>query len=386
LSQVENLNVTLIDKGAAAGENTSLAASLFTLARSKSHHIPLVQETYRAIQQLESQLGEKLGTVALGTVHLASDPTTEKALEHVLSNCDEFSIQHRNAAKDDLKKWFPWLNHDLVSEAAFFPQDIYVDSVVLTQAYVAAARQNGAKIRFNTHVTDVELEGDQVVAVNTPFERIECDAVVDAAGVWSNLLSVRHGIHLPMAPVRSIYWITEKNEGLFPKHQPVCIIPEAKTYTRPESGALLFGIRDTRGVAVNPTKLGPSVHQLQLTDTEEIFEILSSDGKRLLDFFPELANTGIQHVVSGLSTYTIDGEFIIGESDRINGFFAATGCSGAGVATSGGFGRLIAEMIAGIPLYTDASKFDPNRTPEINPFSDEFVSACANVRSGKRDG
>jgi glycine/D-amino acid oxidase-like deaminating enzyme len=49
--------------------------------------------------------------------------------------------------------------------------------------------------------------------------------------------------------------------------------------------------------------------------------------------------------VSGVSNYTPDGKYLIGSLPGIKGFMAVTGCSGTGIASSAGFGRLVAQII-----------------------------------------
>ncbi len=61
-----------------------------------------------------------------------------------------------------------------------------------------------------------------------------------AAGPWAGLVALEVGWHLPMAPIRSHYWITSKAPE-FKKPQPYVILPDANAYARTEMGGLLFG-------------------------------------------------------------------------------------------------------------------------------------------------
>ncbi len=379
------VGVTLVDRGAVAGQNTSLAASLFTQARSKAHHVPLVKETYHAIAELETLMNEKLGVQKIGTVHIASSVASTESQNELVTIANAHHLAVEDAPDSSIEEWFPWLDRTKIQKAILFPADIYVDSTVLTRAYVDGAKANGARLLPSTNVEKIVIKNNQVRAIETEFGTLECDAVVDAAGCWSNLISAPVGFQLPMAPVRSLYWITEQDKQLFPPNQPVCIMPDAKAYTRPEHGALLFGIRDSNCLSVKPQLLPNSMHDIKLVTDMEQFDILEQDGKPLERLFPELYSVGIKHVVSGLSSYTIDGEFVIGESSSVKGLFAATGCSGAGVATSGGIGRLISELVNDELPFTDISRFKPDRSSE-DVFTDSFIRKCALMRSGKKDG
>ena len=61
-------------------------------------------------------------------------------------------------------------------------------------------------------------------------------------------------------------------------------------------------------------------------------------------FFPLIEEIKISTYIKGLSNYTPDGNFVLGALPSLDGFLAATGCAGAGIAMSGGIGRLVAEL------------------------------------------
>jgi 4-methylaminobutanoate oxidase (formaldehyde-forming) len=103
-------------------------------------------------------------------------------------------------------------------------------------------------------------------------------------------------------------------------------------------------------------------------------------------FFPDLEKVGIAHYITGLSTYTPDSLFVLGPVPGIKGFLAATGCCGAGIAASGGIGRAIAELAAGLPSTFDLSPFRVDRFGPVDPMSAVFQKRCADARSRKVSG
>lgn len=110
-------------------------------------------------------------------------------------------------------------------------------------------------------------------------------------------------------------------------------------------------------------------------------------GLLLLDpFFPALSRAPIAHHVSGPSNYTFDGHPLIGDFTVLAGLFALSGCNGAGIAISGGAGRLLAEMVAGATCFVRPDIFKPDRLPDFDPFAPAFLAQCVAVRSGKTTG
>jgi sarcosine oxidase subunit beta len=73
-----------------------------------------------------------------------------------------------------------------------------------------------------------------------------------------------------------------------------------------------------------------------------------SEGAALLErFLPALPELAIQSYITGPSTYTPDGLFVLGAAPgRGDGLLLATGCCGAGIAASGGIGRALAALAA----------------------------------------
>ena len=380
------VDVQLLERNTIGSGNTSLAASLLTKIRSNPSMIPLVEETYRAMDCLKAEIESDLDIQKVGSLHLAASDTSLSALDKMISIANEFKIAHTNLNNSEIKSLVPWLKTDEIIKACFMPDDAFTDAYVLTNAFALAAKKRGASIQQYTNVESLITEDGNVKGVRTEKEDIYSDFVIDAAGAWSNLLSLQAGIGLPMTPVRSNYWITSGDPELFPRNQPIVILPDASAYTRPESGALLFGLRESKSVHFDPRNLPEDLTGHVFGDPEDRWNILIEQGDRFQRFFPKFDEIQIQHYIAGLSTYTPDGLFVLGGLPETKGFLAATGCSGAGVAVSGGMGRIITEMVLGQTTFCDVEPFKINRFGNIDPLSHEFRQSCADARSNKKSG
>lgn len=386
LSKLGDAEVLLAERDTIGSGNTSSAASLITLARSKRSIIPLVKETMQAIEDMEVVLGESSGAMKVGSIHVAASEASEKSILDLMEIADEYDLNCEWLSADRIKEKLPWINIDKVLGGALMKEDCYLESTVLANNFAKVAKKNDATIRQYTNVRELLHEGGRITGVKTDEEIIPCDIVVDAAGAWSNLLAIQVDEPIPMTPVRSIYWITGQRPDLFHPKQPMAIFPDASAYCRPEGEAMLFGIRDKAGVQVNPKDLPQHMHGFHLIKEEEHWDILMNEGGKFEEFFPELAEMEIAHCISGISTYTPDASLTIGNARHMKGFYIATGCSGAGVATAGGYGRAIAEMIYGIPVFTDIAPFHIDRFGAIDPFDTAFRQRCADARSNKKEG
>lgn len=378
--------VLLVERQHLATASSARAAGLVTLARTQTALIPLVWETRAAINELERSLGEEVGLVECGALHVGSD-TVSPAFDALIAACEPFGVVHEEIDAKRMHGLAPWLNPEACSRRLFFRQESCVDPYRLTTAYARAAVRLGVEIRVNCGVLDIERDETAVRAVRLDTgERIDTVAVVDAAGAWAGALAAAIGVALPMAPVRSQYWITAR-DSVFARDGAIVLIPEARAYARPELGALLFGLRERDGVAADARSLPIDLAGFSFDSEDAVgWEALANGAGLLEPFFPALPRIPIAHHVSGPSNYTFDGHPLIGDFTGLAGFFALSGCNGAGVAISGGAGRLLAEMVAGVTCFMPPDVFKPDRLTGFDPFAPAFLARCVAVRSGKTTG
>jgi 4-methylaminobutanoate oxidase (formaldehyde-forming) len=257
----------------------------------------------------------------------------------------------------------------------------------MVTAYLRGAQQMGAKLRLDTRVAHIQHQAGVVTGVALEGGALlPARIVVNAAGAWSNLLSVELGLPLPMAPVRSQYWITERSPAFSPDG-PIVFMTDIRAYARPEVGALLFGTRESAPAVADSRELPENLQGF-------VFDAADPDGwgnladafEALSLYFPAIERLGIAHYITGPSNYTPDGQPIVGASAAIAGLLVATGCNGSGITYSAGVGRLIAELICGETPFIDASRLDPARALQIDPFAPVFLQACAQARATKSTG
>lgn len=89
---------------------------------------------------------------------------------------------------------------DNVYAGIYYPHERQIRSESITPALVERARRLGAEFREQCAFEGVIRDGDRVTAVRTPEGRLECDAVVVAAGVWSGAVARQLGVHLALEP------------------------------------------------------------------------------------------------------------------------------------------------------------------------------------------
>ena len=88
------------------------------------------------------------------------------------------------------------------------------------------------------------------------------------------------------------------------------------------------------------------------------FDILMNNA---LHRTPCLETAEVRQLVNGPESFTPDGNFILGVAPERQGFYVAAGFNSAGIANSGGAGRVMAEWIVGGEAPADLWEVDIRR-------------------------
>ncbi len=377
--------VTVIDQNEICSGNTPLAAALLSRFRSDPTTIPLALETFRVIEELEAITGDLVPMKLNGALHLASGDKQAALLDKMLLLASYFGISYEQVSFSEAEKMVPWLRANNTQKRILVHDEAFTEPYVLCQSFAKAAKILGVKFRKNEKFEQLLVADGSVTGLKTTAGTIFADRVILASGVWAPQIYDQLQIALPMSPVRSQYWITEPQPQLFPAQMPTVIIPEANFYGRPQSGGLLFGLRESPSMVADARQLPsdlygyPFSHDSGWTDLENGFE-------KLLPFFPNFENLGIKNYVAGFSGYTPDSRPILGAVNQIEGLFLATGCVGAGITLCGGIGLGMAQLAAEKPNPFDFSTFNPHRFGDFDPFHPDHLKRCGEARSGKSSG
>ncbi len=105
------------------------------------------------------------------------------------------------------------------------PKDETGDCFKFTNALAKKAEQLGVRFSWGTEVKKLDVEGGKLRGAVTNWERLAADAVVVALGSYSPLLLKRHGIKLPVYPVKG--FADDPDHPMPPAHR------NRRSWTRP---------------------------------------------------------------------------------------------------------------------------------------------------------
>jgi 4-methylaminobutanoate oxidase (formaldehyde-forming) len=224
--------------------------------------------------------------------------------------------------------------------AAFLPDDGYLDPSQLTFALADGARALGAEIEQRTTVTGIHLRDGRVHGVVTDKGTIECEVVVNAAGMYAPQIGRLAGVDIPIIPFGHQYLVTEPfDPPLAPL--PTLRDPDNIVYFRTEVGGLVMGGYERKPApwALDGVPEGFEARLLP-EDWERMEEVHTNGIARV----PAMETQPVKMFFNGPEAFTPDAEFILGESD-VPGFFVAAGFCAHGLAGAGGIGKVMAEWI-----------------------------------------
>lgn len=377
--------VVILERNEICSAATSRAAALITIIRSKKEFIPLSIETYKAIEELESVLSDNLELKKVGVLHVARKDSAINDLNQLMEIAREYHQPCTWLSKSQTTQKVPWLHVTDHDGMAFFPNEAYCDPYLLGTFFARAAVKLGVKILKNVEVSDWYLQNGKISGVIADRDTFFADHFVLATGTWSPVLCRSLDIHPPMAPVRSQYWITERNIDLFPENSPIVILPDANAYTRPEGNSLLFGIREKKSFYVSPSLNPKEWHGYPFSPDKGMTD-LENNIDRMVPFFPTIEEIGIQHYIAGFSGYTPDNYLTFGTHPKHENLSIMAGCVGAGISVCGGVGKSLAYLASGNKSPFDISSFSLQRYGDINCFDESWLQRCADARSIKESG
>ena len=382
LARQTNQSIVVLERNGLASAASSLAAGLVLQVTGNANNTPLAKLSRDTITTLAQDWGQPTGFHESGSIRITDTDNSSRNLNLLIKEAKNYHIPVELINADTARQKVPWLDTSNAKTIVHFPTDGYVDPYQLSMAYIKSARQLGTRFETQCAVDKILHENGKIVGVSTSIGKIYGSTVINAAGAWSSVLNADAGFPLPFVPVRSHYWIAKADTKYGGEH-PVVILPDAAAYTRPETGGLLVGIQESESCTFNAMELPDNPVDFSITKNEEHWDILIKASQIVAKRFPGINQAEFTNYIAGLSTYSPDGQLVLGEIKEVAGLFVASGCCGSGVMLSAGIGKAAACLMTNKKPPFDLTPFDVNRFGQVNPYSDSFRQRCGKARSMK---
>jgi glycine/D-amino acid oxidase-like deaminating enzyme len=336
-------DVLLLEQGRLTCGTTWHAAGLVGQMRPNRNMTRMSKYGIELYSTLEAETGLATGWRACGSVNVARTPERWMVLQKQAALARSFGVEVQLITPQEAGDLYPVMRTDDLQGAIWIPGDGKANPADLCMSLAKGARNRGVRIVEGVEVTGVLCEAGRVTGVRTAEGDVRCDVLINCAGQWARQFGALAGVNVPLYPAEHFYIVTDKIPGVHPM-LPVMRDPDGFIYYKEEVGGLLMGGFEP---VAKPWRMEPipSTFQFQLLDEDWAqFEPLMTNA---IHRTPCLETAPVKMLLNGPESFTPDGNFILGEAPELRGYFVCAGFNSAGIANSGGAGRLMAEWVLG---------------------------------------
>ena len=197
LGKLGQKDVLVLEKSGLTHGSTWHAAGLVGQLRSKRNLTRLMQYSAQLYGKLEAETGQATEWKPVGSLRLASSEERWSELKRMATTARSFDFELHTLSPQEAVEKFPLIDPAGVVGAVFVPNDGSVEPSSLTMAYAKGARAGGVRIVENILVTGFESDGRRLTRVLTDQGAIDCEIVVNAAGIWARDVAKMAGVRVP---------------------------------------------------------------------------------------------------------------------------------------------------------------------------------------------
>lgn len=266
----------------------------------------------------------------VGYLFLLADEARWKAFQLQAEVQRGLGLPVQTLSPEGAREIVPEIVIDDLLGATYCPKDGLGNPHEVTQAFVARARELGARFEFERAAIGLRVENGAVVGVDTPAGPIDAPMVVNAAGPHAAEVARWAGVDLPVQPIRRHCFTTEPLAFVHDR-MPMVVDMSSGVYMHRESGGLLLGL-------ANPDE-PPGF------ETSVDWDFLPRVVEPAVHRIPALEEAEISNGWAGLYETTPDHNAVLGPPASVAGLMLANGFSGHGFMQAPAVGQLMAEWI-----------------------------------------
>jgi heterotetrameric sarcosine oxidase gamma subunit len=340
-----------------SGTTWHAAGLMVTFGSTSETSTELRKYTRDLYARLEAETGLATGFKPVGFIELAADRDRLEEYRRVSAFNRYCGVDVEELSASEVAGMFPLARTDDILAGFYVAGDGRVNPVDVTMSMAKGARQTGVTIAQGVTVHDVVVRDGTARAVVTDHGTIECEYIVNAAGMWARQLGARSGVTIPLQAAEHYYVITETMEGLDPSW-PVIEDPANYGYYREEVGGLLIGLFEP---VCAPWKVEGIPADSSFTTLQPDWDRMAPYVETAMSRVPISIDTGIRTFFCGPESFTPDLRPIVGPAPEVRNYFVAAGLNSIGILTGGGIGRLVAHWIVDGDPGADITGMHPAR-------------------------
>ena len=357
LAKLGITDVLVLEQGKLTSGTTWHAAGLIGQMRPNRSMTQMSKYGIELYATLEAETGLATGWKQCGSVNVAASADRLKVYKKQLAMAEAFGVECHLITPKEAQDRYPVMQIDDLHGALWLPGDGKANPADLCMSLAKGARQRGVKILEDIEVVGVLTKNGTAIGVRTSLGDVRCETLVNCGGQWARQFGRLAGVNVPLFSAEHFYIVTDQIEGVHPM-LPVMRDPDGFIYYKEEVGGLLMGGFEP---VAKPWKVDPIPSDFQFQLLGEDWEQFEPLMRNAIHRTPCLETAPVKMLLNGPESFTPDGNFILGEAPELRNYFVCAGFNSAGIANSGGAGRLIAEWIASGEPSTDVWEVDIRR-------------------------
>ncbi len=350
-------DVVLLEQGQLTSGTTWHAAGLVGQMRPTRNMTRMSRYGIELYAGLEKETGLATGWKQCGSLNVAGSRDRLTLYKRQMARARSFGIEFEFVTPREAGEIYPLLRIDDLAGAVWIPGDGKANPTDLTQSLAKGARMRGAKIFENTRATGVAVENGRVAGIRTARGIVRCDKLVNCAGQWAREFARLAGVDVPLFSAEHFYVVTRRIPGVTPD-LPVMRDPDGYIYYKEEVGGLVMGGFEP---VAKPWDVDPVPEGFAFQLLGEDWDHFEPLMRNAIHRTPCLETAEVKMLLNGPESFTLDGNFLLGEAPGLRNYFVAAGFNSAGIANAGGAGRLIAEWVTGGQASADLWDVDIRR-------------------------
>ncbi len=362
LARLGETDCIVLEQGEFTNGSTWHAAGLVGQLRSNANITQLLKYSVELYAELEQETGQATGWKMNGGLRLACDEERVREIKRQITMAHSFGLEMDFLTPKEALELCPILDSSDLLGAAFLPTDGQANPSDLTRALIKGARARGVHFVENCGVSEIYTENGAVKAVKTNAGVINCEIVVNCAGLWSRAFGQLAGVNVPIVPMKHHYIVTGKVDGVR-ADMPTVRDPDRLIYFKEDVGGLVFGGYELNPQPWNIKNPGDNFGFTLLDFDIDHFEPLMQAGLKRV---PQMESASIKQMICGPESFTPDGNFILGEAPELKNYYVGTGFNAFGIASAGGAGKALAEWVSNGAPSMDLGAVDIRRFGKVH--------------------
>jgi 4-methylaminobutanoate oxidase (formaldehyde-forming) len=355
-------DIILLEQQKLAGGTTWHAAGMVGRLRVSSSMMKINQASADLYAGLAAETGHDPRWRQVGSLVMARTEDRMHQIRRTTAVAAYLGVNCELITPKTVADRWPWIRTDDLTGAAWIPEDGRCNPAETALAMARGASNRGVKIIEGIRVTDLLHRDGRITGVTTTQGDILAEHVVLTGGMWSRQLAARAGVNVPLYPVEHHYVVSNPMTGIS-ANEPCCRDMDGLTYFRGEdlpdgkAGIMLGAFqRITKPWLVEKVPDNFSFKLLE-EDWEKFTDPLAQGEWRM----PALKSAGYSKFVNGPESFTPDNNWLMGETPELAGLFVLCGFNSAGIATSGGAGKYLADWMVAGAMTMDLTSVDIRR-------------------------